>query len=261
MSYSKFQQYAKKFSEHYWGDYIHNIWLRYWEKHGLDIFKGKWSNRQIFKMVQNEFLNSLYKSDKFDDVIETDLETGDTKEYIPSDEPNAMDHMIYADLDKFIKEKIVKFAQRRALVKKGNVDSKINNLLTVYEFLKMGHHIYEGTNHFRNKDLAKMVGKNGVGAKQLSIFKKQIKEAILMGIEQGNPFAGSKVKVSRKITLKEWNEEFKPAHYEQDDENEWYQLMVHKNTGEGLLIRLPGDSENKYIRKYEKEQQKRKATV
>lgn len=85
-------------------------------------------------------------------------------------------------------------------------------------------------------------------------IKKNIKKLQGMSVNMGNPFAGSRVKVTKQISLKVWEgKKYDHNDYEEEDYNEFYKLMIHKESGEGLLVRLPECDGNEYIEKLVKE--------
>jgi predicted transcriptional regulator len=63
-----------------------------------------------------------------------------------------------------------------------------------------------------------------------------------------NPFNGSKLEVKKTITLSQWEKRMDHEDYEVHDENEYYKLMEHKESKEGLLIRLPEHKVNPYLK-------------
>lgn len=62
-----------------------------------------------------------------------------------------------------------------------------------------------------------------------------------------NPFAGSKLAVTKVVTLKAWEDRVDRDDFEPDDENEYYALKKHKESGEGLLVRFPPKKVNPYL--------------
>lgn len=69
-----------------------------------------------------------------------------------------------------------------------------------------------------------------------------------------NPFNGSKLKISRIILKDTWNEKDDQEDYEQEDYNEYYELYRHKESGQGLLVRLNSSvkpKRNSYVKSHE----------
>ncbi len=220
MSYSKFKQYASGFNQHYWGDYVHNIWLRYFERHGKDLFKEKWSNRQIYVIVKNEWINSI----RIEFKSTTDFDFYDNR-------PSIVDHLIYADLDKWIKQKLTLHVKSKCENSKSyNLSKQTELLLHVYELLKFS---------YTTNEIAEATG---IKPQNVSYYKKQIKEALMQDLVN-SPFNGSRLKVKR-ITQTEYTkhpEKYEDYEYNVDrdsDENEFFKQLSHKTENHGLLVVL-----------------------
>lgn len=84
----------------------------------------------------------------------------------------------------------------------------------------------------------------GIPTKVLHYYKTKIRK-IIDGMEYRNPFAGSKVKISKKVTRKtlESNpEKYKDYVFDVDkgcDSNEYYQVLVLDGKDEYLLVKEP----------------------
>jgi hypothetical protein len=251
--YGKYQQYAQKFSPHYWGDLVHNIWLRYFVKHGKDLFREASSNRWIYVAVKNEFINSMYGTDRFESILRPQVDDVTDNvyeaEFIPSDIPSALEITIYNDLDKFIKSHIKEWVSSRNKLKKPTAFTKLSGgqvverHLSVYELLKFGCTPTE-------------IGQelNIFGVKK---YIDNIKEAI-HSMGYSNPFNGSHTKVTKAISQNTWQtskkgsvNRYDKSEYELEDYNEFYELYVHRESGEGLLVKLPDQDINPYIKNAE----------
>lgn len=245
VNYATLKRYAKKYSEHYWGDIVHNIWLRYFENTGKNLFNEDVPNNYIRVAIRNEFLNSLYMRDRFFGLFskipkyeDKDIIWGsrlNLEEYT-IEEPSIVNNMIYNEVDGFIKEKI----KRYALIKSqnsnaSNYDKTVKLTLDIYERLKMG---------YRNKDIAKELGISDVS---VANYKKEIIKSIkYMALH--NPFRGSRTQVKKSISQDTWDAKPKQEKQEwkMEDANEYYKLYVNSD-GEGLLIKLRQPKINPYL--------------
>jgi hypothetical protein len=220
---------------------VHNICLRYFEKNGKDLFKEGKSNRWIFKAVRNEFFYSLYASDRFEDLFRPVVNevTGETiqQEFLLDSSPSIVDNLIYNELDKFIKRKIESCIKQKSENSNAcKFDKQLNIMLTVYEMIKFG---------YSNIDIAKQLG---ISEQSASYYKKQIKDSIKY-MSLNNPFHADNTVIKKSITQQTWEE--KPQEdrdkYAQHDENEYYKLYKHIETGDGLLVKLRQGKINYYL--------------
>jgi len=63
-----------------------------------------------------------------------------------------------------------------------------------------------------------------------------------------NPFNGSRTHVTWVISEKHYEEKIDHNDYDLEDYNEYYKLYVHKESKEGLLVKLPTLKHNPYIK-------------
>lgn len=63
-----------------------------------------------------------------------------------------------------------------------------------------------------------------------------------------NPFNGSKLEVKKTVTESQWDRRADKDDFEEEDVNEYYHLMKHKESKEGFLIRLKISERNPYIK-------------
>ena len=226
MSYSRFKKYALHHSEHYWGDLVHNVWLRYFDKTGKDLFKEKLSKRWIFKVIRNEFINSLYGQDRFDPILKVS-EDGDEEEFILDTAPSIEENMIYCDLADFVKGKIRRFLEVEVL--------HLGNHWTLEERYKLFIDIFEMMRfNYTNREIAEQLN---ITDQQVGTYRKQIVKAITF-VGFTNPFNGSALKVARILTLPQWKRRLDGKKFEMEDSNESFELYKHKETGEGFLVKL-----------------------
>jgi hypothetical protein len=243
MDYYKYSRYAKKFSEHLSGDIVHDIYLRYMLRHGRNIFEEKFSNRRIFLIVKNQFINSLHGSWRMVSRISAS-EAGEEgkRAYDPDDDdagmipavdvllstdPDAVDEMLAKELDAMFQDQLL-----RAVVKRGkretllvsDKDNRKDVILDVYKLMAL---------NFKNVEIAQELG---VSEQLVGYYKTQIR-----GNMAKNPFNGDKTVVRGVITKKVWRtrkNKDRRERYELIDYNEYYELYRHKETGVGLLVKI-----------------------
>ena len=63
-----------------------------------------------------------------------------------------------------------------------------------------------------------------------------------------NPFNAHKLIIKKSITEAQWLKRIDQEDFQEEDYNEFYKLYSHKESGEGLLVKLPVEKENPYIR-------------
>jgi hypothetical protein len=67
-------------------------------------------------------------------------------------------------------------------------------------------------------------------------------------MQHNNPINGSRLKISRQLSLSSWEKKEDKDDYEYEDGNEFYSLYQHKESKEGLLVKLPTAKTNPYIK-------------
>jgi len=63
-----------------------------------------------------------------------------------------------------------------------------------------------------------------------------------------NPINGSKLKITKQISLSSWEKKSDQEDYKWEDGNEFYELYKHIESKEGLLVKLPAAKVNPYIK-------------
>lgn len=86
--------------------------------------------------------------------------------------------------------------------------------------------------------------KHGRPTKRSNKFSHIIKVEYMLN----NPFAGSRTKIVKSITLAQWSKREDQEDFEEEDANEYYVLKVYRPSKEGWLIKLPAAKTNPYIK-------------
>lgn len=226
--YRKYVQYGKHFSQHYWVDYVHTAWLRYFEKTGKDLFDERRSNRWIYQVVKHEFINSLRtQTQKWSNIIAhetTDL-TVFGEEYIADNSPSIVESLIHQDIDRFIKEKIKRYLF--GLNKSRDFELRLSKVLHTYELMKLGYTIPQ------------IAYEVEISTATVVLYKRYIRQS-LSHMSLVNPFNGDKTIIKKSISERTWKEKTKEEkkEYSLHDFNEHYNLYVNNETGDGLLVKL-----------------------
>lgn len=63
-----------------------------------------------------------------------------------------------------------------------------------------------------------------------------------------NPINGNKLKITKQISLSTWEKKIDQDDYDYEDGNEFYELYKHKESKDGLLVKLPTAKQNPYIK-------------
>jgi predicted transcriptional regulator len=245
MNYWKYSRYAKHFSEYLSGDIVHDLYLRYFLRHGRNIFEEKFSNRQIWIAVRNQYLNMVRTKNRYIETItkesdDPDSELVDFFDELPSEDVQVVEIMIAAELDAMFREQllsaVVSHKRHESLLISDKNIERGHNILEVYKLMTL---------NYRNIEIAQELG---ISEQVVGNYKKQI-----IGNMAKNPFNGDKTKVRGVITQKVWRtrkNKDRRKQYELVDLNEYYELYKHKETGVGLLVRLEiKDGPNPYLLK------------
>lgn len=227
-NYQKMFRYAKSFAgDHGALDIVHSLWLRYKNTYEKDLLIEKLSNRFLYKMIRNEYFNQFNRSNRYVEInYDTHLHELDPLAMLEAKEANQ--HMI----DRIIK--LVLDKKKRS--KSYDLEKQLEIFLGVYELMKLG---------YGNKEISLILD---VSEQVILYYRKQIQ-----GMALHNPFNGSKTKITRTITRATWNmvvtrrisgkkkkvSKYDHSEYEQEDYNEYYELWVNKESGDGLLVKLP----------------------
>lgn len=228
-------RYAKSFTNEFHAlDVVHSLWLRYFNKTGEDMLKLKTSNRWLYKCIRNEYFNQYNKYKKYDEIdLEFHLHNNNVILDIEAEEKNIE---IKREIYNIVKQKEANAKKKKN--KSYDIEKQYAVFLKIYHFITL---------EYKNKDIAIELG---MSEQLVGYYKNQIINhlEIHMANAWRNPFAGSKLQVTRRVSKKTWEEKVDHSEYEYDDANEYYELFRHIESGEGLLVRLPEQKTNPYIK-------------
>ncbi len=176
-NYTTLCKYAKKFTgEALAKDLVHNLWLRKYDL-GVDILSESLSNRQIFVMVKNEYLNSFNK--KNEQVHVKGKEFNQDREAVTKEAKKEAEQLSsvsnygpfvfldYAEVDSLVLSNI-----QRVIDSYGTTDPRAGNaakyapetIMKVYELVKQDCTIDE---------ISKVLE---IGTQSVFLFRKKIRE-------------------------------------------------------------------------------------
>lgn len=235
MSYTLFKNYARSFNKELAGDIVHDIFLNYYSKHGRSIFNipNVKSNRWVYKVVKNHFLNMQYHKNKWVNIVD-DPESEDTFfTRIADTSPGSEEGIIGGELDKYCRHHV-----RRLAYRKGKRSTALKRKKMAYT--------YERTFELlsRGYEISEIANKLKIDYRKINYYKNQIKKTL--GMRINNPFAGNKAEPIKTVSLKQYNEKYKEDYIldfdrQWSDANETAMLVVHKEKEEYLLIKLGKD--------------------
>lgn len=147
------------------------------------------------------------------------------EEYIADNEPSIVEHLVYQDIDRFVKEKIKRYLF--SLNKLRDFELRAEKVLHTYELMKLGFTIPQ------------MAEEVGVSTATIILYKRHIRQS-LSHMSLVNPFNGDKTIIKKSISERTWKDKTKEEkqEYSLHDFNEHYNLYVSKETGDGLLVKL-----------------------
>jgi len=233
-------RYYRQFEPELFKDICHNAYLNYWRNHHADLFDQ--DIPFIFRVVRNQGIDDWRKREQTNSR-DYDPETYVPKEFISlSVNPESIKFRDLARAD----EKQAAF--KRAILSRNNPyeemvakellercyqvmiqDKKTSELAVQILELKLAGYI--------ETEIAKILG---IDKSRVARFTKKLQML-------NNPFNGSKVKITKHMSLSNW-EKHGDEDYELEDYNEFYYLYKHKESGEGLLVKVPARRTNPYIK-------------
>jgi len=226
-------RYAKSFAGEFNAlDIVHSLWLRYFNKTGEDILQLKTSNRWLYKCIRNEYFNQYNKYNRYEEIdLENYIHYNNVTLSLEAEERDAQFKKDIYDLVQKEKDKAHKnmFGQFELYI-----------LIKIYRLLSLGYKV---------KEIAEEIG---ISQALTSYYKKKIINHLKINMANAwrNPFNGSKLQVTRRVSLKTWEGRMKEEQkeFEEEDFNEYYRLLRHIESGEGLLVRLPEEKTNPYLK-------------
>jgi hypothetical protein len=217
-TYYEARGYAWKLNPDNYLDIVHDAYIIWYDRTGNDLFDEH--RGRVSQTVKNVFLNEvgarrfMYRGQYY------------KKQYFGSDHLRAEGDPEETYLNK-----------EEAIFKDSLIDRIADNLTplraTIFALLREG---------YNQRQISK---KLGVNPQNIQYHVTQIIQHNSMWI---NPFSGSKVKVTKTITLGQWEKRSDKDDYMEEDVNEYYRLMQHKESKDGLLVRLPSEKTNPYIK-------------
>lgn len=213
-------------SEHRY-DIVHDAWIYYTDKTGEDLFviDLKKESSFLYTIVKKAFYRWYYHERRGEKYRYEGIEN------------------ISGGFDD----------SHEILIAKEVYENFYNRLLAITE---ENEHI-----HYRNKsgrelplEIFKLAanGYDNVGiAKQLGISKQLVGQYIKKIRDMGlnNPFHGDKTIIKKSIAQNTWEEKEtnEKDKYDLHDCNEYYELYVEKESGDGLLVKLKQEKINRYL--------------
>jgi len=202
---------AALYNARYAKDIVHDSWVYYFDKTKLDLFEVPLRdfNQYAYTVVKKSFYRWWYHErigSRYAYFSPDELQSG-----LASPEEALFARDLYDVLLKKLKEQNIPV----------NSNSNTERLEHVFRLKSIGYTV---------RDIAD----------ELNISKQAVthynKKMSLI-----NPFNGNKLKISRIVTKKTWDDKDDQDDYERDDYNEYYELYKHKESGQGLLVRLGSD--------------------
>ncbi len=188
------------------------------EKTGLDLFEVplKDFNGYLYTVIKKAFYRWYYKERKGEKYLY--FSTDQLESNLDSPE----EAVFAQDLYEILLKKIQKSESK-------NNNTNEGRLAEVFKLRAFG---------YTQTDIADELNID----KQLSHYYNKKINLVLT-----NPFNGSRLKITKQISLNTWEKKIDQDDYEMDDENEFYRVYRHKESKDGLLVKLPSTKTNPYI--------------
>lgn len=212
-------RFASFFNSDHRYDIVHDAWIYYTNKEGVDLFEIDLKNESsyLYTVVKNAFYRWWYKE-----------RTGDKYQYLTADSLQStlagpVDILIAKDLYAQFYSKL--FEATKETDKRHYRTPQSRELpLSIFRLKAEGHTQKEIADELR------------VSKQVVNHYVKKIEQMASI-----NPFNGSRVKVTRVIALSTWYGLKDKSDYEENDSNEWYKLYTHAESKDGLLVKLKKD--------------------
>lgn len=216
--YRKSLHFASLFSSKYHRDIVHDAWVYYMEKTGLDLFEVqvKDFDSYLYTVIKKAFYRWYYKERRGEKYLYFSTDT--LQSAMDSPEEITFAHDLYAILLDRVKG-----------MESNNNNTKTGRLDEIFRLRSFG---------YTQQEVAEELG---LSKQVINYYNNKIKML-------NNPINGSKLKITKQISLSTWQRKTDREDYELDDHNEFYQVYQHKESKEGLLVRLPAAKTNPYIK-------------
>lgn len=215
------KNYLRKFSysNEKYKDVIHDVWLKHFEKTGENLFEKKRSH-VLVEMKRGFFADNIREN-----------------RYAWRGEFHWRSFLDITDPINDIGKASKIEEQIDTSIKINNIESKLSdNLKPTYKA------IIEG------READQIAIETGTSIRTIQRQIKKIKEIAVSKTNWTNPFNGSKLEVKKSISQSEWEKRKDKDDFELYDYNEYYNLYEHKESKEGLLVKLPEEKTNRYIK-------------
>lgn len=217
--YYKSVRIASHFNSRFAKDIAHDAWIAYLERTGCDLFEVPVNHFESYcaRVIRNSFYK-WYRNEH----------TGGKYIYFTTDElqsglASPEDILFGQDLYQILLNRI-----RDCEYEKPN-HSNPERLETIFRLSAQG---YEQSAIAKKLEVSKTV---------VAYYNKKIKMI-------NNPLNGNKVQIKKSIGLYQWEKRTDHEDYVLEDYNEFYRLYQHKESKEGLLVKLPAEKRNAYIK-------------
>jgi len=215
-------RYASSFNNQYKYDLAHNAWLSHYHNYGEDLFDLDYPSYPSFLYRAIKWSFSHWKEKEV-----YHLKTGpNTPDKLPSaDDP--LQALITKDLYDQLYNKLFLATGPRTQRDYKNRERALNILKLI-------------TQGYTQTDIGEILG---VSRQVIKFYVNKIRSMSSL-----NPFHGSRLEVKKTITESQWEKRIDREDYDIEDENEYYRLAQHRESKEGLLIRLRTPDKNPYIK-------------
>lgn len=229
-NYRKARSYSFKLDSELYRDILHDAYLAWWNKCERDLFDEHIGT--IIKTVKYTFFAHLKNNVWFYNKVNQGQ-----RKFVEFDE-----NIFYATTpeDEYIATELL--GEYMELINSVPKDRAVftGNEETTKEILT------KRLNGYTNKEIAEEMGISKalityyLNRTKLSEFETRNKKMI------NNPFNGSKTKVKKRLTEKQWEERTDKDEFELESENEWDRLYVHKESKEGWIIKIKNPVQSEF---------------
>lgn len=203
---------ASIYSYEYPKDIAHDAWIAYMKTTGNDLFAVEIDGYSYYlsTIIRRSFLRFLRKERLFDSKGERYIYFGN--EELQSNLA-APDEAIFArDLYSILLKRIKDYSH------KAHASPNQSRFEEIFHLKSEGY------------DQVSIAEKLEVNKSTVNHYTKKMSLV--------NPFNGNKLKITRTINKDTWDKKSDKEDYERDDYNEYFELWKHKESGQGILVRL-----------------------
>lgn len=212
--------YFRQFEPDTFKDLCHTAYLNFWKRTQSDLFDQEIG--LIFRVIKNQAIEDWRKKEQITSREDLTVYVNKTFVEVDPDLPLLSRNNPYQEL---IAKELLEKCYQLMVVGKRNTKRAIE----ILELKLAGY----GEN-----EISRLLG---ITNPAVCRYTKNLEMLT-------NPINGSRLKITKQISLGTWEKRTDQEDYVLEDYNEFYRLYQHKESKEGLLVKLPAGKHNQYIK-------------